>query len=123
MSDTKTEDVEQDREKAVAGLLPALAQLDQTATALELKASAGEEVTSADISAYQHQAAHAQHMVREAGADAKEVAAAEREHRGDGEKGFATRALDHAAHPRHFEPATGDEGAAHTRDDEEDIDL
>ncbi|MFM9625061.1 hypothetical protein ACKI14_44975 [Streptomyces turgidiscabies] len=124
MSDTKTEvDQDVEHEQEVAGLLPALAQLDQTARDLEQKASAGKEVTAADISTYQHQAAHAQHLVQETGADAKEVDAAEKEHRGNGERGFAARALDHAAHPRYFEPTPADEGAARAQDDEQDIDL
>lgn len=126
MSDTKTEDpTEREHEQEIAGLLPALAQLDRTATDLEQKTAAGQEVTAADISAYRHQAAHAQHLVQDAAADAKELSAAEKEHRGDGERGFAARALDHANHPRHFEPtpAEADSGKDRERDDEQEIDL
>ena len=123
MSDTKTEETEDlEHQQEVAGLLPALAQLDQTASELEQKTAAGEEVTAADISAYKHQAAHARHLVEQVGTTAKEVAAAEKEHRGDGEKGFAGRGLDHAAHPRHYEPTPGEDGQGRDRDDEE-IDL
>ncbi|NMI63146.1 hypothetical protein [Streptomyces sp. RLA2-12] len=126
MSDTKTEDpAEREHEQEIAGLLPTLAQLDRTATELEQKTAAGQEVTAADISAYQQQAAHAQHLVQDAAADAKEISAAEKEHRGDGERGFATRALDHANHPRHFEPTPADAGSDkdRERDDEQEIDL
>ncbi|MFD5236041.1 hypothetical protein [Streptomyces tendae] len=124
MSDTQTEDQERHQEE-VAGLLPALAQLDRTAAELEEKAKSGQEVTPADVSAYEQQAAHARHLVDAAGADHREVAEAEKEHRGDGDKGFATRALDHAAHPRSFEPTPPptDNGQDRDRDDDEEIDL
>lgn len=127
MSTTETE---QDpkalaHEQEVAGLLPALAQLDATASELEQKSAAGKEVTAADVSAYEQQAAHARHLVDTAGATAKEVADAEKEHRGDGDKGFAARGLDHATHTRSFEPseAAADGGKERARDDEDDIDL
>lgn len=124
MSDAKTE-APAEREHEIARLLPALAQLDRTASELEQKTAAGQEVTAADISTYQNQAAHTQHLVQEAAADANEVSAAEKEHCGDGERGFATRALDHANHPRHFEPTPGDAGSDKEpeRDDEQEIDL
>ncbi|MFD5906554.1 hypothetical protein ACFWHG_34345 [Streptomyces microflavus] len=123
MSDTQTEDQQPTHQEEVAGLLPTLAQLDRTATELEEKAGAGQEVTAADVSAYEQQAAHARHLVDAAGADHREVAEAEKEHRGDGDKGFATRAMDHAAHPRSFEPTPADNGRDRDRDDDEEIDL
>ncbi|WP_328973991.1 hypothetical protein [Streptomyces sp. NBC_00239] len=125
MSDTQTEDQDvREHQEEVAGLLPALAQLDRTAAELEEKTASGQEVTAADVSTYEQQAAHARHLVDAAGADHREVAEAEKEHRGDGDKGFATRAMDHAAHPRSFEPTPppADNGQDRDRDDEE-IDL
>ncbi|WP_330469292.1 hypothetical protein OG547_35455 (plasmid) [Streptomyces longwoodensis] len=126
MSDTQTEDQDvRAHQEKVAGLLPALAQLDRTAAELEEKTASGQEVTPADVSAYQQQAAHARHLVDAAGADHREVAEAEKEHRGDGDKGFAARGLDHAAHPRSFEPTPPPAGNGHDRDrdDDEEIDL
>lgn len=105
MSDTTEQDPKVlAHQEEVAGLLPALAQLDATASELEQKSAAGQEVTAAQISTYEQQAAHARHLVDAAGATAKEVADAEKEHRGDGDKGFAARGLDHATHIRSFEP-------------------
>ena len=123
MSDTQTEDTTAHQEE-VAGLLPALAQLDRTAAELEEKAATG-QVTAADVSTYERQAAHARHLVDATGATHREVAEAEKEHRGDGAQGFAARALDHATHPRTFEPAAppADSAQDRDRDDEEDIDL
>lgn len=126
MSDTQTEDQDvRAHQEEVAGLLPALAQLDRTAAELEEKTASGQEVTAADVSAYQQQAAHARHLVDAAGADHREVTEAEKEHRGDGDKGFAARGLDHAAHPRSFEPTPppADNGQDRDRDDDEEIDL
>ncbi|MBY8868729.1 hypothetical protein [Streptomyces sennicomposti] len=126
MSDTQTEDQDvREHQEEIAGLLPALAQLDRTATELQEKTAAGQEVTAADISAYQQQAAHARHLVDAAGVDHHEVAEAEKEHRGDGDKGFAERAMDHATHPRSFEPTPppADNGQDRDRDDDEEIDL
>ncbi|MEU0032011.1 hypothetical protein [Streptomyces sp. NPDC006335] len=123
MNHTQTEDSKNAaHEQEVAGLLPALAQLDRTATELEQKTAAGEAVTAADVSTYKQQAAHTQHLINEVGANAEEVVAAEKEHRGDGERGFAVRALDHASHPRHFEPTSDGEATGREQDDEE-IDL
>ncbi|MCG0065972.1 hypothetical protein L0F81_22190 [Streptomyces tricolor] len=125
MSDTQAEEpaVLTHQEK-VAGLLPALAQLDRTADELEEKTASG-QVTSADVSAYQQQVALARHLVDVTGATHREVADAEKEHRGDGDKGFAARGLDHATHPRSFEPSPppADSAQDRDRDDEEDIDL
>ncbi|WP_431776280.1 hypothetical protein [Streptomyces cucumeris] len=119
MSDTKTE-----AQSHVGGLLPALAQLDQIATELQAKTAAGAEVTAADVSTYEQQAAHARHLVDAAGADSGEITEAEKEHRGDGDKGFATRGLDHATHPRVFEPTQPAADSSRDRDDDdEEIDL
>ncbi|MEV6456561.1 MULTISPECIES: hypothetical protein [Streptomyces] len=126
MSHTQTEDQDvREHQEEVAGLLPALAQLDRTVAELEEKTASGREVTAADVSAYEQQAAHARHLVDAAGADHREVAEAEKEHRGDGDKGFATRAMEHAAHPRSFEPTPppADNGQDRDRDDDEEIDL
>ncbi|MEU3551302.1 hypothetical protein [Streptomyces longwoodensis] len=126
MSDTQTEDQDiRAHQEEVAGLLPALAQLDRIAAELEEKTASGQEATAADVSAYQQQAAHVRHLVDAAGADHREVAEAEKEHRGDGDKGFAARGLDHAAHPRSFEPTPppADNGQDRDRDDDEEIDL
>ncbi|MFF3061579.1 hypothetical protein [Streptomyces sp. NPDC057909] len=126
MSDTQTEDQDvRAHQEEVAGLLPALAQLDRTVAELEEKTASGQEVTPADVSAYEQQAAHARHLVDAAGADHREVAEAEKEHRGDGAKGFAARGLDHAARPRSFEPTPppADNGQDRDRDDDEEIDL
>ncbi|AEY94334.1 hypothetical protein SHJG_p219 (plasmid) [Streptomyces hygroscopicus subsp. jinggangensis 5008] len=125
MNDTKTENPDAlDRQEEVAGLLPALAQLDRTAAELEEKSASG-HVTTADIDAYEQQAAHARHLVDAAGADHRDVIEAEKEHHGDGDKGFAARGLDHAAHPRSFEPTPppADNGRDRDRDDDEEIDL
>jgi len=111
------------RQEEVAGLLPALAQLDRTAAELEEKTASGSEITAADVSTYEQQAAHARHLVDAAGADHREVIEAEKEHRGDGEKGFAARGLDHAAHPLSFEPTPHPDDNAGDRADEEEIDL
>ncbi|WP_093804049.1 hypothetical protein [Streptomyces sp. Wb2n-11] len=126
MSDTQTEDQDiRAHQEEVAGLLPALAQLDRAAAELEEKTASGQEVTPADVSAYQQQATHTRHLVDAVGANHREVAEAEKEHRGDGDKGFATRGLDHAAHPHSFEPTPppADNGQDHDRDDDEEIDL
>ncbi|MFI7352089.1 hypothetical protein ACIBSR_38285 [Streptomyces sp. NPDC049936] len=126
MSDTQTEDQDvRAHQEEVAGLLPALAQLDRTAAELEEKAASGQEVTAADVSAYEQQAAHARHLVDAAGADHREVTEAEKEHRGDGDKGFAARGLEHATHPHNFEPTPppADAGQDRDRDDDEEIDL
>lgn len=124
MSDTQTEDQERAHQEEVAGLLPVLAQLDRTATELEEKTASGQEVTPADVSTYEQQAAHARHLVDAAGANWRDVTQAEKEHRGDGDKGFASRGYGHAAHPRSFEPTPppADTGQDHDHDDEE-IDL
>ncbi|MFI1734917.1 hypothetical protein ACH40E_38040 [Streptomyces acidicola] len=119
---TEQDNHERERQEQAAGLLPALAQLDRTATELERKSAGGDQVTQVEIDVYRHQAAHAQHLIQEAGTEAREVTDAEKDHCGDGDKGFAARALDHATHPRHFEPTPGDEDTARTRDEEE-IDL
>ncbi|MEU5610528.1 hypothetical protein AB0H03_17635 [Streptomyces sparsogenes] len=124
MSDTQTED--QDvlaHQEQVAGLLPALAQLDRTVAELEEKAASGQEVTAADVSTYHHQAAHARHLLDATGVDSREVTEAEKEHRGDGTKGFAARGLDHATHPRIFEPTQPPADSTQDRNHEEDIDL
>jgi hypothetical protein len=110
-------------QEEIAGLLPALAQLDATASELEQKAAAGQEVTAADVSTYEQQATHARHLVDAAGVTDREVAEAEKEHRGDGDKGFATRAMDHAIHPRSFGPTPSPADNGQDRDDEEEIDL
>ncbi|MFE7394706.1 hypothetical protein [Streptomyces sp. NPDC057582] len=124
MSTTETEQDPKatEHEQEVAGLLPALAQLDRTAAELEEKTASGQEVTAADVSAYEQQAAHARHLVDAAGADHREVVEAEKEHRGDGDKGFTARGLDHAAHTRSFEPTQPAADSGKERDDEE-IDL
>ncbi|MFF5893947.1 hypothetical protein ACFY72_35035 [Streptomyces globisporus] len=122
MSNTQTEDQEHTRQEEVAGVLPALAQLDRTATELQEETTSGQEVTAADVSTYKQQAAHARHLVEATGVDHREVTEAEKEHRGDGDKGFAARGLDHAAHPRSFEPTPAYNGQARHRDDDE-IDL
>ncbi|MEU3084075.1 hypothetical protein ABZ697_27650 [Streptomyces albidoflavus] len=125
MSDTPPTAQEISEHQAqVAGLLPALAQLDRTTTELAKKTASGQEVTAADVSTYQQQTAHARHLLDSAGADHREVAEAENGHHGDGAKGFATRAMDHATHPRTFEPTPppADNGQDRDRDDEE-IDL
>jgi hypothetical protein len=103
-----------------AGARPAASKT----VSVEEKTASGQEVTPADVSAYEQQAAHARHLVDAAGADHREVAEAEKEHRGDGATGFAARGLDHAARPRSFEPTPGpaDNGQDRDRDDEE-IDL
>ncbi|MFF4828209.1 hypothetical protein ACFY20_35590 [Streptomyces sp. NPDC001312] len=126
MSDTQTEDQDvRAHQEEVAGLLPALAQLDRTAAELEEKTASGQEVTAADVSTYEQQAAHARHLVDAAGADHREVAEAEKEHRGDGDKGFAARGLNHATHPRSFEPTPppADSAQDRARDDDEEMDL
>ncbi|KAB7833556.1 hypothetical protein [Streptomyces mobaraensis] len=96
------------------------AQLDRTATELEQNTAVG-TVTAADVSLYEQQAAHARHLLAAAGAEAKDVADAEKAHRGDGERGFATRALDHATHPRLFQTTqpAADSGREHDHDDQE----
>ncbi|MFJ8855167.1 hypothetical protein [Streptomyces sp. NPDC102437] len=124
MSDTQTEDQDvRAHQEEVAGLLPALAQLDRTATELQEKTASGQEVTAADVGTYQQQAAHARHLVDVAGTDHREVAEAEKEHRGDGDRGFAARGMDHAAHPRSFEQTSPDSGHDRDRDNDEEIDL
>ncbi|MFE7268173.1 hypothetical protein ACFU9B_40250 [Streptomyces sp. NPDC057592] len=123
MNSTESEQDPQDltHQQEVAGVLPALAQLDATASELEQKSAAG-EITAADVSAYEQQAAHARHQIDAAGASPKEVTDAEKEHRGDGDRGFAARGLDHATHTRSFEPST-DNSKDRDRDDDEEIDL
>ncbi|MFJ2922900.1 hypothetical protein [Streptomyces sp. NPDC087307] len=121
-------DTEQDptsaHQEEVAALLPALAHLDATASELEQKTAAGERVTAADVSAYEVQAAHARHLVHAAGATGQEVTDAEKEHRGDGDSGFAARGLDHATHTRSYEPTPADSTSKERdRDDDEEIDL
>ncbi|MGW6605145.1 hypothetical protein [Streptomyces sp. NPDC055036] len=126
MSTTETEQDPKDlaHQQEVAGLLPVLAQLDATASELEQKSAAGKEVTAADVGAYEQQAAHARHLVGAAGATPKEVADAEKDHRGDGAKGFAARGLDYATHIRSFEPSqAADSNKDRDRDDDEEIDL
>ncbi|MFG3207910.1 hypothetical protein [Streptomyces sp. NPDC048192] len=122
-------DTEQDpkalaHQEEVAALLPALAQLDRAASELEQKTAAGEQVTAADVHAYEQQAAHARHLVHAAGATSREVTDAEKEHRGDGDRGFAARGLDHATHTRSYEPTPADSDSKdRDRDDDEEIDL
>ncbi|MEU9796931.1 hypothetical protein AB0E27_41410 [Streptomyces sparsogenes] len=112
------------RQQEVAGLLPVLAQLDRTATELEQSSAIGKEVTDAEVGAYQQQAAHARHLVTAAGATAEEITEAEKEHRGDGDKGFAARGLDHTTHPRIFEPTQPLADSTQDRDrSDEEIDL
>ncbi|WP_241779820.1 hypothetical protein [Streptomyces natalensis] len=106
----------------VAALLPVLAQLDQTATELET----GQHISAARITAYETQATHARHLLDALGTSATEVAQAEKAHRGDGDKGFAIRGLDHATHTRRFEstePAVSQPDKDRDRDDDHDIDL
>ncbi|MGO4417287.1 hypothetical protein AB4Z54_00545, partial [Streptomyces sp. MCAF7] len=82
------------------------------------------EVTDAEIGAYQQQAAHARHLVTSTGATAEEITGAEKEHRGDGTKGFAARGLDHTTHIRVFEPTQPLADSTQDRDhDDEEIDL
>lgn len=122
-------DTEQDpkalaHQEEVAGLLPALAQLDSTASELEQKTAAGEQITAADVSVYEQQAALARHLVHAAGATSKDVTDAEKEHRGDGAQGFAARGLDHATHTRSYEPTPADSDRKdRDRADDEEIDL
>ncbi|MFJ2561279.1 MULTISPECIES: hypothetical protein [unclassified Streptomyces] len=127
MSDTAEQNAEETaRQEEIAGLLPALSALDKTAAELEQQAAAGKEVTAGQIAAYETQAAHARHLVNAAGASTSEITAAEQEHRSDGERGFTTRALDHATHTRHFEPTpAADTGSDkdRKRDDEMEISL
>ncbi|MFE9334892.1 hypothetical protein [Streptomyces sp. NPDC006925] len=94
---------DQDRQGHIAGLLPALAQLDLTAGELDQHRTTRDN--SAQVSTYDHQAAHARHLIFSASATCQEVEEAERLHRGDGEKGFAARGYDHALHPRQYEDA------------------
>ncbi|MFJ2406643.1 hypothetical protein ACIOUE_35690 [Streptomyces xanthochromogenes] len=123
-----TETGEQDpkavaHQQDVAGLLPVLAQLDSTASELEQKSAAGKQVTAADVSAYEHQAAHARHLVHVAGVTGQEVADAEKEHRGDGSTGFAARGLEHATHTRSYTPTPADSGSKDRDRNDEEIDL
>ncbi|MFI5987112.1 hypothetical protein ACIBEA_40385 [Streptomyces sp. NPDC051555] len=123
MTTTNTEqDPQAAHQQEVAGLLPALAQLDRTATELEQNAAAGKDVTAADIGMYEHQAAHVRHLADAAGVTIQEVAQAEKKHQGDGDKGFAGRALDHATHPRDFQPTTTP-APAPDKEHDQDIDL
>lgn len=109
------------RQTEITGLLPVLSQLDKTAAELEQLAAAGKEVTAGQIAAYEMEAAHARHLVNAAGASAQEITGAEQQHRNDGDPGFTGRALDHATHPRHFQPAPST--PTPDRDHEQDIDL
>lgn len=120
MSDTQSENAVS-RQEEVAGVLPVLAQLDRTAADLEEKTASG-QLTAADVTVYEHLSAHARHLVDVTGTDHREVAEAEKDHRGDGDKGFAARGLDHATHPRSFELPLADTAQTRDRDDEE-IDL
>ncbi|MGD6757304.1 hypothetical protein [Streptomyces sp. BH105] len=109
-----------DEQNDVTALLPALAQLDSTASDLEAKAAAGKDLSDAEISTYEQQAAHARQLIHETGATAQELSQAEKEHRGDGDKGFAKRGLDHANHPRAYEPSKDHD---RSRDDDDEIEI
>lgn len=121
MSETAEQSAEDlARQEEIAGLLPILASLDKAAAELEQNAAAGKEVNARQIAAYETQAAHARHLVNAAGASTSEITDAEHEHRSDGDRGFTARALDHATHTRHFEPApAADAATEHDIDDEE----
>ncbi|MFE5730206.1 hypothetical protein ACFQ7A_04740 [Streptomyces sp. NPDC056528] len=108
----------------VSALLPALASLDQTAADLEQTAASGREVNAGQVAAYETQAAHVRHLVTAAGANPREIAAAEAEHRGTGARGYTSRGLDHATHTRHFEPTPAASTSSRTgREIEEEISL
>lgn len=89
-----------DRQEQVAGLLPALAQLDRTASDIE---QAAEGTGRGMAGVYEHQAAHARQLILAADATCQEVTDAEQQHQGDGAKGFAARGYDHALHPRPYD--------------------
>ncbi|MCX4885995.1 hypothetical protein [Streptomyces sp. NBC_00847] len=125
MSDTAEQNTEETaRQEEIAGLLPALSSLDKTAAELEQQAAAG-KVTAGQIAVYETEAAHVRHLVNAAGVNTSEITDAEQEHRSVGDRGFTSRALDHATHPRHFEPTPDDAGSDkdRERDDEMEIEL
>ncbi|MFF0430311.1 hypothetical protein ACFYUJ_38865 [Streptomyces sp. NPDC004520] len=107
----------------VSALLPALASLDQTAADLEQAAVSGREVSAGEVAAYENQAAHVRHLVTAAGANSREIAAAEAQHRSTGARGYTARGLDHATHTRHFEPTPTARTSRTDREVEEEISL
>lgn len=125
MSDTTTPTPEdRAREEEVTALLPALAALDKTAAQLEAQTASGKEVTVGEIATYETQAAHVRHLVGAASVSTSEITAAEAEHRSDGQRGFASRGLDHATHTRHFEPSpAADASTDQEQEVEEEISL
>ncbi|WP_327299924.1 hypothetical protein [Streptomyces sp. NBC_01197] len=125
MSDTTEPDAKElAHQEEISGLMPVLSALDKTGRELDQQVSAGREVTAGQIAVYETQAAHARHLVSAAGASTREITEAEREHRGDGDRGFTGRGLDHATHTRHFEPLPAADKASTDRDiDEEEIAL
>ncbi|WP_079131852.1 hypothetical protein [Streptomyces nanshensis] len=108
------------KKRATAELMPVLAGLDKSATHLETAEATGRKIGPGDIATYQLQADHARHLLTSNALDPREVKTAEREHRGDGERGFAERGLDHTIRVRHFEPAPGAEDQPHS---DEEIEL
>lgn len=125
MSDTPDQNPEETaRQAEIAGLLPALSSLDKTATELEQQAAAG-KLTAGQIAVYETETAHARHLLNAAGVSTSEITDAEREHRSVGDRGFTSRALDHATHPRRFEPTPSATGSDkdRERDDEMEINL
>ncbi|MEU5143724.1 hypothetical protein [Streptomyces sp. NPDC021139] len=111
-------------EEEVTALLPALAALDKTATQLEAQTASGKEVTVGEVATYETQAAHVRHLVDAASVSTREITSAEAEHQSDGERGFASRGLDHATHTRHFEPSpAADASTDQEQEVEEEINL
>lgn len=97
-----------DRERAIAELLPVLAGLDQLAADVERDMAAGRPPEQARLAEYTIYGDHVRHLAASHGLTSQELEAAEAEHCGDGEEGFAARGWAHAQHPQDWAPALAD---------------
>ncbi|MCQ4045825.1 hypothetical protein ACFOSC_27895 [Streptantibioticus rubrisoli] len=100
----QSDPADEERQRATAAVLPVLASLDQQAAALQQATDRGEQINRSAVVAYELHAQHAKHLLGAHALSASDIKAAAHEHRGAGPHGFADRALDHATHPRHYEP-------------------
>ncbi|MFI9031154.1 hypothetical protein [Streptomyces sp. NPDC053560] len=110
-----------DDQQRAAAILPALAVLDRQAAELEQAAAEGAPLDPGAVATYEVQAQHARHLLSEAGLTPEQITEAAEQHRGDGEPGFAERALDHTVHPRPYTSTLSTD--APTAPDQEEIDL
>ncbi|MFJ8957322.1 hypothetical protein ACIRO1_45255 [Streptomyces sp. NPDC102381] len=108
-----------DKQQQAAAVLPVLTALDQQASALEKD----EQITQNKVVAYELAAQHAQHLISKGGLSADDIKTAAEEHGGAPARNTAERALDHASHPRSFEPIEPENEPEPDNDIDEEVEI